>query len=251
MTSNKIIRVVMLVSLAFTVSAFPVMAEDSKANNYGVDVFNRIAKHYPQHFSLRDIHGNVVRIDSVGPLGSHLIKMFSTPTEIGWIQWWGRKPVGANKEITSMCHIRKGGGSGGAEILFHKRVSEAGFPSEDFWRCLVLETYNAAAAGEFGEIQDLAKTNKLTQNQIAERMVRTEFESVTKAQQFQNQIWIPFCIKNNILVSSETWFFDGECTYLEWRSKIEKSKKGRSYLQSYGYQMGKANVTGSGPNNRH
>lgn len=251
MTSKKIMIVVMLVSLAFAALSFSVKAGDSKANNYGADVFNRIAKHYPQHFSLKDVNGNVVRIGSAGPLGSHLVKMFSTPTEIGWIQWWGRKPVGANKEITSMCHIRKNGKSSGAEILFHERVSENGFPSEDFWRCLVLETYNATAAREFGEIQDLKKAKKLTPNQIAEGMVRTEFESITKAQQFQNEIWIPFCIKNNILVSSETWFFDGKCTYLEWRSKLEKSKKGRSYLQSYGYQTGKANATGAVPNDRH
>ena len=231
-TNYKIIITIFTLGIVFFCLA---TGKAVDAKGYGINVLSRLVKFYPNHFSILNNNGKLVIIDETSPLGSHLVSVFSNPLEIGWIQWWGREPVDGNKEITAMCYIH--GDDKGVEILFHKSLSVKNYPHEEFWRAIIFECYNAQSSEKFLILQKQKRTHKITKSEFAEKTIRIEFKSATKAQKFQNQVWIPFCKLNNLPFSNRNWFFKEGSSFDEWIAQLNSSKEGRNYFSYYQFKI--------------
>lgn len=201
--------------------------------SYGADVMSRLVARYPQHFKIATATGKELELANEASIGKYLLTKFSTPTKVGWLQWWGREPQTQNKDAIAQCYFRKDGKGKGPEILLHKRVSDPGFPTEDFWRALIFECYNAEKGGDFMDLQDKVRRSEISRVEFSRKVMQLEYDSGLKAQEFQIKVWRPFCVENKVAFSDALWFFPNSETFEEWIEKLNLTHAGRKYLISY------------------
>lgn len=208
----------------------PLTAQKSNYT-HGLKLFNKLAKNYPHHFTLKDTDGSAVEIEAETVLGGYLLEKLSNKTEAGWIFWRDTAPVGAPPGTLSQCGLYNK--HDWVELRFSNTFKEVSSSTESFWIAMIFELNNATLGNQFKILHKSLKEKKLSASEYKQAMVKLEYQSALKTKSFVKLIWGKYCKTNNIPVTQREWFFKEGTTLDGWLKMLHKTQRGRRYLDFY------------------
>jgi hypothetical protein len=202
--------------------------------------FKGLKSRYPHYFSFETKQGRV-EITEQDPVGGYLIERFAAKTGSGRICWFGGHSPGGSRQSYASTLFYQGSSilenkpveNDLIEIELDRRFEGNELRPDSFWRALSFELNNARQAKRFLDVLSELANGSITGADCIQKNLKLEHDSCIMAQEFQENIWLPFCREHGIEVRQKNWFFPKGTTFEQHQELIKATEHGRAYLSNY------------------